>query len=105
MQMMLHQLKTSSEMDFHHINDVELFMEQFFAGRTRFRSWIEHIESWWPHRNDDDVLFLRYEEVTADLEVTARRVAAFCGLEIREEEMPRIVERCGIEFMRWHQEK
>ena len=172
MQMMLQQLKTSSEVDFRHINDVspwfeveiahetlqhlelpsprvlkthlaygqvprgaryiylardvrdvawsayhhsrmimgatppvELFMEQFFAGRTRFRSWFEHIESWWPHRNDDDVLFLRYEEVTADLEGTARRVAAFCGLEVREEEMPRIVERCGIEFMRRHQEK
>jgi hypothetical protein len=172
MQMMLHQLKTSGEMDFHHINDVspwfeveiahetlqhlelpsprvlkthlgygqvprgaryiylardvrdvawsayhhsrlimgaapplELFMEQFFAGRTKFRSWFGHIESWWPHRNDDDVLFLRYEEVTADLEGTARRVAAFCGLEVREEEMPRIVERCGIEFMRRHEEK
>jgi hypothetical protein len=170
--MMLHQLKTSGEMDLHHINDVspwlevaiaqetlqhlelpsprvlkthlgygqvprgaryiylardvrdvawsayhhswlimgaapplELFMEQFFAGRTQFRSWFGHIESWWPHRNDDDVLFLRYEEVTADLEGTARRVADFCGLEVREEEMPRIVERCGIEFMRRQEEK
>jgi hypothetical protein len=172
MQMMLHQLKTSGEMDFPHINSIspwfeleiargtpqnlevpsprvlkthlpyrkvprgarylylardvrdvawsayhhsrlmmgvdpplDLFMEHFFEGQTKFNSWFEHTESWWPHRNDDDVLFLRYKDIIADLEGTARRVAAFCGLAIREVEMPRIVARCSLEFMKRHQEK
>jgi hypothetical protein len=97
---------------YHHIGlmtgaepNFEAFMRDFLLGRSAFRSWFRHIASWWPHRNDPNVLFLRFEEVIADLEGTARRVAAFCGIEVSEEDLPRIVEHCGIEFMKNHQEK
>jgi hypothetical protein len=83
----------------------EAFIRDFILGRSPFRSWFKHIKSWWPHRNDPNVLFVRFEEVVADLEGTVRRVAAFCGIEVHEEDMPRILEHCGIEFMKNHQEK
>jgi hypothetical protein len=83
----------------------EWFMNEFVHGRGRFQSWYKHIASWWPHRNDPNVLFLRFEEVVADLESTVRRIAAFCGIQVREEDMPRIVEHCGIELMKKYQEK
>ncbi|HEX9941429.1 MAG TPA: sulfotransferase domain-containing protein [Thermoanaerobaculia bacterium] len=85
--------------------DLSWYLDRFLAGQTIFGSWFEHLESWWPHRNDADVLFLRFEEVVADLEGTVRRVAEFCGFEIREEEMPRILERCSLDFMKRHEEK
>lgn len=85
--------------------DPATFASQFLEGRSLFGSWFDHAESWWPHRADDNVLFLWYEEIIADLEGTARRVADFCGFELREPELPRILERCGIDFMKRYQAK
>jgi len=82
------------------------FLERFLRGHPMFGgSWFRHLESWWPHRGDPDVLFVEYDEMIADLEGTIRRVAAFCGLPVPETEMPRILERCGIAYMKAHGDK
>ncbi len=85
--------------------DLGVFLDRYLAGQTRFISWFDHLESWWPHRNEPTVLLLRYEEAIRDLEGTVRRVAAFCGIPIDERAMPRILERCGLEFMKRHDAK
>jgi hypothetical protein len=86
-------------------HDFERFADAFLAGRVQFGSWFEHMRSWWPHRHDPEVLFLRYEEVVADLPGTARKIAGFCGLDLDERDLPRIVERCSLAFMKHHPEK
>ncbi|HEX9941430.1 MAG TPA: sulfotransferase domain-containing protein [Thermoanaerobaculia bacterium] len=50
--------------------DLTWYLDRFLAGRTLFGSWFKHLESWWPHRNNPNVLFLRFEDVVADLEGT-----------------------------------
>jgi Sulfotransferase domain len=84
---------------------MEPFVDAFLADRVGFGSWFKHIESWWPHRDDPNVLFLRYEEVIADLAGTVRKVARFCSIPLAEADLPRIVERCGFEFMKRHNAK
>jgi hypothetical protein len=84
---------------------MEEFIDSFLRDQMGYGSWFRHIESWWPHRNDSNVLFLRYEEAIADLAGTARRIAGFCGLPLKEEDLPRIVERCGVEFMKRYDHK
>jgi hypothetical protein len=83
-------------------HDCTQFMEEFLL---RPRSWFKSLESWWPHRNDENVLFLTYEGILRDLEGSIRRVAAFCGIEIDESSLPRIVGRCEIGFMKQHWQK
>jgi len=85
--------------------EFEGYVTRFLAGMTFFGPWFKHIESWWPHRDDPNVLFLRYEEVIADIPGTARRVAAFCGLPLDDEKMARVVERCSLPFMKHHDAK
>lgn len=85
--------------------DMTEFVNNFLHEKVGFGSWFEHIESWWPHRNDPNVLFLRYEEAIADLPGTVRRVAQFSNLSLAEVDLPRIVERCGFEFMKRHDRK
>jgi Sulfotransferase domain len=84
-------------------DDIGRFVTRFLTLRPT--SWFEHVESWWPHRNDPNVLFLLYGDVVGDLAGTVRRIAAFCGLPVDERSMPRIVERCGIAFMKRHEER
>jgi hypothetical protein len=85
--------------------EIPEFLDDFLRDRVSFGSWFKHIESWWPHRNDPNILFLRYEEVVADLAGTVREVARFCGISLDEADLPRIVERCGIQFMKQHDQK
>lgn len=85
--------------------DIREFLDDFLQEKVFLGSWFKHIESWWPHRHDSNVLFLRYEEVVADLPGTVREVARFCKIPFDEADLPRIVERCGIEFMKQHDRK
>jgi hypothetical protein len=81
------------------------YLERFLADPSQLGAWERHLESWWPHRGDGNVLLLSYDGVVRDPEGTVRRVAAFCGFVLREEEMPRILERCSLAFMKQHSEK
>jgi hypothetical protein len=85
--------------------ELEPFINTFLRGKMFFGSWFKHIKSWWPHRNDPNVLFLRYEEIIADIPGTARTVAGFCSWSIDEEKMARVVERCSLSFMKQHDAK
>jgi hypothetical protein len=87
-------------------NDFGLYAEAFIQEQVpMFGSWARHLESWWPHRNDPNVLFLRYEEMIRDIEGTVRRIAGFCNLPVDEAAMPRILERCSVAFMKQHTDK
>jgi hypothetical protein len=79
------------------------FFERFLKGKTSFGCWFDHVEGWWKHRNDPNVLFLTYEELSRDLEACICRVADFIGRDVPAERLPAIVERCRFDFMRQHE--
>lgn len=85
--------------------DRDRFLNHLLRSRMPLLSWFKNLELWWPHRHDENVLFLTYEGVVADLEGTVRKVAAFCDIEIDPASMPRIVERCSLGFMKQHWDK
>jgi methylamine dehydrogenase accessory protein MauD len=79
------------------------FFERFLRGQVHYGSWFRHVRRWWEHRDDANVLFLRYEELAADLPRTLRKISAFCGLPIAPGRWPDILERCGFAFMKQHE--
>lgn len=79
------------------------FFQRFLKGEVHYGSWFRHVRGWWEHRDDANVLFLRYEELTADLPSTLRKIAAFCGLEIAPQRWPDILQRCSFAFMKQHE--
>ena len=79
------------------------FFEGFMRGKIGYGSWFEHVAGWWKHRNDPNVLFLSYEELSRDLEACLRRIVAFCGFDVPPERLPTILERCGFAFMKKHE--
>jgi hypothetical protein len=83
----------------------EVFFQSFMNAMPHNGNWFQHLESWWPHRHDPNVLFLTYEGMVGDLEGTVRKVAAFCGFPIDESQMPRILERCSVAYMKRHEPK
>jgi hypothetical protein len=79
------------------------FFDRYLRGKVEFGSWFEHVRGWWRHRDDPNVLFLRYEDLLDDLEGGVRKIIAFCGFDIAPERMPTILERCRFAFMKQHE--
>jgi hypothetical protein len=79
------------------------FFERFMRGKIGYGSWFKHVSGWWKHRNDPNVLWLSYEELSGDLEKCLRRIIAFCGVQVPPERFPAILERCSFAFMKKHE--
>ncbi len=41
---------------------------------------MQHVKPWWEHRNDANILFLKYEDLKEDLASNVRKIAAFIGI-------------------------
>ena len=79
-----------------------LDFDAYLRGALVRSPWRTHLESWWPHRTDPNVLHVRYEDLSADLEGGIRRIAAFLGIPIQQERLPDILHRCGFAYMKQH---
>lgn len=75
-------------------------------------SYWHHLTSWWPRRNDADVLFLAYEDIVADKERAVRRVADFIlpdSVKSNAEDLQRrvdaAIEMSSLQWMQRHPTK
>ena len=65
---------------------VDEFIQEFILMRgapstpMQNASWWHNLISWYPHRNEPDVLFLFFEDKVADLESSVNQIADFLGL-------------------------
>jgi hypothetical protein len=82
--------------------DFALFFNALVHGKN---PWSMHLKSWWPHRNDPNVLHVRYEDLSRNLEGEIRRIAAFCGIPIEDARMGEILEKCSFGYMKQHNHK
>ncbi|XP_028416082.1 amine sulfotransferase-like [Dendronephthya gigantea] len=67
-------------------------------------NYFKHILSWWPQRNDPNVLFLFYEEMLEDLECSVRAIASFIGID-DEARIANAVKMSTFDFMKQNQDK
>jgi hypothetical protein len=81
------------------------FMDAMLRGRGPFQDWFAYMRSWLPRRRDANVLWVRYEDLRADLEGQVRRIAAFTGIPLEEERLGDILHKCGFAYMRQHDAK
>mmetsp|Transcript_2361 Transcript_2361/g.4912 ORF Transcript_2361/g.4912 Transcript_2361/m.4912 type:complete len:211 (-) Transcript_2361:237-869(-) len=78
------------------------FARLFLAGRVESSSFWEWHREWWAAAQEhrDAVLWVRFEEMKADLVGVVRRVAEHLQLERSEEEVRKIAARCGFDAMK-----
>ena len=81
------------------------FVRGFYLKPDKLRtSYFQHLVSWWPKRNDPNVLMLTFEDMLEDLESAVRAVASFMGID-DEASITNAVKTSRFEFMKEHQEK
>ncbi len=65
-----------------------------------FGAWYRNVQSWWPHRKDDNLLWLRYEDMKADLEGSIDQILQFLGWDLQARAREQALEYCSFGWMR-----
>jgi hypothetical protein len=85
---------------------IETFARKGFMQRRGDRGdYWHHLASWWPHRNDSNVLMMSYEAMNRDLATTVRRVAEFVGIPLDDELFDIVMRQSSLEFMLAHKDR
>jgi hypothetical protein len=79
------------------------FFARFMRGWVPWGSWFRHVSTWTANPKHLNILYLHYEEIVADMEGAIRKIAAFCGLVLKPEDLPRLLERSSFAFMKEHE--
>jgi hypothetical protein len=80
--------------------DLDAFVNRFLAGKVPYGSWFRHLSMWASRSETQAVLFLNYDDLCNDLESCARKIVAFCDLNISEELLQTSVENASFQQMK-----
>ncbi|KAK8782435.1 sulfotransferase ssu-1-like [Amblyomma americanum] len=82
------------------------FLSLFLSGNLLYGDYFDHLLSWYPHRNDPNVLFLTYESLKKDTAFWVLQIADFLGTDygsaLRKNEalLKKILESCTVQNMK-----
>jgi hypothetical protein len=68
----------------------EHWLKLFMEGRVQRGSWFDHVLSWWKHKDADNLLFLKYEDMKRDFDAQLRLIASYLGCDLSEEVINKI---------------
>ncbi|XP_073233443.1 sulfotransferase 1C4-like [Porites lutea] len=77
----------------------EFYANLFVQGKTLWSHWDKHVLGWWKHRDDANVLFLKYEDLKKDLLKHVRIISEFLNKPLSHELLNRITEQCTFNGM------
>ena len=69
------------------------------AGPMKHLYW-GYVNSWWPYRNDPNVIMLHYSNVRRDLKGHVAKIAKFLEVDLNKVELETVTERCSLEHMK-----
>ena len=77
------------------------FSSIFLVRKVAFGNYFDHVLSWWVHRDDDNVLFITFEDLKRDPESMVARIATFMGYSHLSQEVIKIIaEKTAFDKMR-----
>ena len=78
----------------------DLFFRNYVYGNYEFGDFFDHVLSWWPHRNDENVLFLVFEEMKKDPRSAVVRIAKFIEADVSDEVIDKVVTETSFSIMK-----
>nr|XP_010958701.1 sulfotransferase 4A1 [Camelus bactrianus] len=70
------------------------FCRRFMNDKLGYGSWFEHVQEFWEHRMDANVLFLKYEDMHRDLVTMVEQLARFLGVSCDKAQLESLSEHC-----------
>ncbi len=84
---------------------LEGFVDWFCSDAMWWGPWPDHADGWWRRAQEqENVLFLHYEEMLEDLGGAVDRVASHLGVSLSPEERAAVVDKSGYDYMKAHED-
>ena len=78
----------------------EHWLQMFMEGRVQRGDWFDHVLSWWAHRDSGNLLFLKYEDLLANLDSELQRILDFLGYTLNDNERADVIRKSDFDHMR-----
>ena len=76
------------------------YWRKFMAGEVEFGNYFDHLLSWLPHKDDKNVLFLKYENMKRDLPGAVTQIASFMGANLSSDVITKIADLASFNKMK-----
>jgi hypothetical protein len=85
---------------------LELTEQWFCSPAMWWKPWTEHVGGWWQRsKREQNVIFVRFEDMKSDLPAIVRQVAAFLGVApLSDDELADVVRKCSFRYMQEHRD-
>ena len=70
-----HHMRAYKGIDFSGSWDV--FFNLFLTGRVYFGAWFDHVLAWWRYQDRENILFLKYEDLSSNIREGVEKIAEF----------------------------
>ena len=82
----------------------QLQFDRFFTNYfLKKKVWFVHLAQWLSNKSKFNILYIKYEDLRDDPEGTIEKLINFCNLEIDEFLLPKILEKCRLDYFLKHQ--
>ncbi|XP_030749806.1 sulfotransferase family cytosolic 1B member 1-like [Sitophilus oryzae] len=76
------------------------FCNLFLRGKINYAPYWDHVLPFWKRRNEENILFLKYEELKQDLPGVIDRVAIFLGKNLSQEQIYTLADHLSFDNMK-----
>ena len=82
----------------------EEHLSNFLEGKSMsgcFGGWFNHVLEWWKHKDEPNILFLKYEDMKKEPNKCVQAIAEFIGMEgVMQEQVEEVVRKSSFSNMR-----
>ncbi|KAM4043718.1 amine sulfotransferase-like [Anomaloglossus baeobatrachus] len=78
----------------------EKFLDLSISGKVVCGSWFDHVRGWYTHKEDFNILIVKYEEIKKDLRATVRKICKFLDISLDDEAIDIVVEKATFKNMK-----
>ena len=93
-----HHMRASPQFYYH--SNWEAFLQYYINGEVPSGNWFDHVLSFWAHKDDGNILFLKYEDMKKDLPIAVAAVAKFMGYDLTQEVIEDIAMQSDFKHMK-----
>ena len=77
-------------------NAFDKYFEYFMASQLPYTPWGRHVREFWDHKDDGNILFLKFKDTVRDMPGTVQKIARFLDRQLSDEDIDKICDHCNI---------